>query len=159
MQQSIDQGLTIREIYEVERDGKRVVLLEIPAAPQGIPISWKGDYPARAGESLVPLSLDKLDEIRQQPINMDWTAEVLPNATLDHLDRAAILRARQGFAERYPRLAEQIERWDDTTFLEKARLTLNGGITRTAILLLGKDTSWHLLSPHPAEMTWKLTGP
>lgn len=159
VQQSIDQGLTIREIYEVEQDGKRMVLLEIPAAPQGIPISWKGDYRARAGESLVPLSLDKLDEIRQQTINMDWTAAVLPNATLDHLDPAAILRARQGFAERYPRLAEQIERWDDTTFLEKARLTLNGGITRTAILLLGKDTSWHLLSPHPAEMTWKLTGP
>ena len=159
VQQSIDQGLTIREIHEVEQDGKRVVLLEIPAAPQGIPISWKGDYRARAGESLVPLSLDKQDEIRQQTINMDWSAEVLPDATLDHLDPAAILRARQGFAERYPRLAEQIEGWDDVTFLEKARITLNGGITRTAILLLGKYTSWHLLTPHPAEMTWKLTGP
>ncbi len=159
VQQSIDQGLTIRDIYEVERDGKRVVLLEIPAAPQGIPISWKGDYRARAGESLVPLSLDKQDEIRRQTINMDWSAEVLPDATLDHLDPAAILRARQGFVERYPRLAEQVERWDDVTFLEKARITLNGGITRTAILLLGKYTSWHMLSPHPAEMTWKLTGP
>lgn len=71
VQHSIDQGLTIREIYEVEREGKRVVLLEIPAAPQGIPISWKGDYRARAGESLVPLSLDKQDEIRQQTINTD----------------------------------------------------------------------------------------
>ncbi|MDT0202398.1 RNA-binding domain-containing protein [Nocardioides sp. AE5] len=159
VQQSIDQGLTIREIHEVDVDGKRVVLLEIPAAPQGIPISWKGDYRARAGESLVPLSLDKQDEIRQQTINLDWSAEILPDATLDHLDPAAILRARQGFAERYPRLAEQIEHWDDVTFLEKARITLNGGITRTAILLLGKYTSWHLLSPHPAEMTWKLTGP
>lgn len=158
VQQSIDQGLTIREIYEVERDGKRVVLLEIPAAPRGIPISWKGDYRARAGESLVPLSLDKQDEIRQQTINMDWTAEVVPTATLDHLDPAAILRARQGFAERYPRLAEQVDRWDDVTFLDKARLTLDGGITRTAILLLGKDTATHLLSPHPAELTWKLTG-
>ena len=158
MQQSIDQGLTIREIYEVERDGKRVVLLEIPAAPRGIPISWKGDYRARAGESLVPLSLDKQDEIRRQTINMDWTAEVVPTATLDHLDPAAILRARQGFEERYPRLAEQVEHWDDVTFLDKARLTLDGGITRTAILLLGKDTATHLLSPHPAELTWKLTG-
>lgn len=158
VQHSIDQGLTIREIYEVERDGKRVILLEIPAAPQGIPISWKGDYRARAGESLVPLSLDKQDEIRQQTINMDWTAEVVPNATLDHLDPEAILRARQGFAERYPRLADQIQGWDDTTFLDKARLTLDGGITRAAILLLGKNTAAHLVSPHPAELTWKLTG-
>lgn len=158
VQQSIDQGLTIREIYDVERDGKRVVLLEIPAAPQGIPISWKGDYRARAGESLVPLSLDKQDEIRRQTINTDWTAEVIPNATLDHLDPAAILRARQGFAERYPRLADQINSWDDPTFLDKARLTLDGGITRAAILLLGRNTATHLLSPHPAELTWKLTG-
>lgn len=158
VQHSIDQGLTIREIHELERDGKRVVLLEIPAAPQGIPISWKGDYRARAGESLVPLSLDKQDEIRQQTINMDWTAEVVPTATLDHLDPEAILRARQGFAERYPRLAEQIQTWDDPTFLDKARLTLDGGITRTAILLLGRNTATHLVSPHPAELTWKLTG-
>lgn len=136
-----------------------MVLLEVPAAPQGIPISWKGDYRARAGESLVPLSLDKQDEIRQQTINTDWTAEVLPNATLDHLDAGAILRARQGFAERYPRSAEQIAAWDEATFLDKARLTLDGGITRAAVLLLGKHTASHLLSPHPAELTWKLTGP
>lgn len=158
VQQSIDQGLTIREIHEVEYDDKRVVLVEIPAAPQGIPISWKGDYRARAGESLVPLSLDKLDQIRQQTINSDWTAAVVPAATLSHLDPAAMLRARQGFAERYPRLAEKVEAWDDATFLDKARLTLDGGVTRAAILLLGKDTATHLLSPHPAELTWKLTG-
>lgn len=32
--QSIDQGLTIREVYEVTIDGERVVLLEVPAAPE-----------------------------------------------------------------------------------------------------------------------------
>ena len=102
VQQSIDQGLTIREIYEVEYQGKRVVLAEIPAAPAGIPISWKGDYRARAGESLAPLSLDKLDQIRQRGLAADWTAVVVPEATLDHLDPEALTRARQGFAERYP---------------------------------------------------------
>ena len=76
--QSIDQGLTIREVYEVTIDGKRVVLLEVPAAPRGIPISWKGDYRARAGESLVPLSLDKLDEVRRQTIGADWRASSCP---------------------------------------------------------------------------------
>ena len=39
-----DPSLTIREIHELDRDGRRVVLAEIPAAPRGIPISWKGDY-------------------------------------------------------------------------------------------------------------------
>lgn len=157
--QSIDQGLTVREVYEVMHSGKRVVLLEVPAAPRGIPISWKGDYRARAGESLVPLSLDKLDQIRHQSISTDWTAVPLPDATLDHLDPEAILRARQGFAERYPRLVEELVEWDDATFLSKIRLIIDGQITRAAVILLGKFTSSHLLSPHMAEMSWKLSGP
>ena len=158
--QSIDQGLTVREVYEVMHSGKRVVLLEVPAAPRGIPISWKGDYRARAGESLVPLSLDKLDEIRRQTISADWSAVVVPDATLAHLDPAAITRARQGFTERYASRipAADIEAWDDATFLAKARLTRDGQITRAALLLLGADTSTHLLTPHPAQMTWKLVG-
>ncbi|MEZ5592531.1 MAG: hypothetical protein R3F53_18235 [Gammaproteobacteria bacterium] len=41
-------------------------MFEIPAAPLGMPIAWKGHYHARAGESLTHLGLDKLDEIRQQ---------------------------------------------------------------------------------------------
>lgn len=158
--QSIDQRLTIREVYEVAIDDKRVVLLEVPAAPRGIPISWKGDYRARAGESLVPLSLDKLDEIRRQTIGADWTAVVVREATLDHLDSDAIARARQGFTERYAQRipASAIAAWDDATFLSKARLTRDSLITRAALLLLGADTSTHLLTPHPAQLTWELVG-
>lgn len=158
--QSVDQRLTVREVYEVEHSGKRVVLLEVPAAPRGIPISWKGDYRARAGESLVPLSLDKLGEIRRQTISADWSAVVVSEATLAHLDPAAIARARQGFTERYASRipAGDIGAWDDATFLAKARLTRDGQITRAALLLLGADTSTHLLTPHPAQMTWKLVG-
>lgn len=158
--QSIDQGLTVREVYEVTHSDKRVLILEVPAAPRGIPISWKGDFRARAGESLVSLSLDKLDEIRRQTIIADWSAVVVPSATLAHLDPAAIMRARQGFAERHASRipSADIEAWDDTTFLAKARLTRDGQLTRAAILLLGAETSTHLLTPHPAQMTWKLVG-
>lgn len=160
VQQGIDQGLTIREVYEIERDGKRVVLLEIPAAPRGIPISWKGHFHARAGESLSPLSLDKLDQIRNQTIGADWTAVVVEDATIGHLDPAAITRARQGFSERHASRipAEDIATWDDETFLTKARLIRDGGMTRAAVLLLGAHTSAHLLTPHLAQLTWKLVG-
>ena len=160
IQQSIDQGLTLREIYELEYHGKRVVLAEIPAAPAGIPISWKGDFRARAGESLAPLSLDKLDQIRNQTIGTDWTAVVVAGATTAHLDQAAIARARQGFTDRHAARipASEIAAWDAATFLARARLTRDGGVTRAALLLLGADTSTHLLSPHPAQLTWKLVG-
>ena len=56
------------------------------------------------------------------------------------------------------RLRDQIYDWDDATFLDKARLARDGGLTRAAILLLGKYTSTHLLSPHMAEVSWKLVG-
>lgn len=160
VQQSTSTGLTIREIYELDLPEGRVVMLEIPAAPQGIPIAWKGDYRARAGQSLVPMSMDKLDEIRGNTISSDWTAVAVPEASVAHLDRAAIARARKGFAERHSSRipGDDIDAWDDSTFLEKAGLTRDGRITRAALLLLGSGTSHHLLNPHPAEMTWKLVG-
>ena len=160
IQQSIDQGLTIREIHEVDRDRARVVLLEIPAAPRGIPISWKGHYYARAGDSLVPLSLDKSDEIRGQTFAHDWTAVTVREATLADLDPAAMVRARRGFIERHvPRIpASDVAAWDDAMFLARAKLTREGRITRAALLLLGSDDARHLLSPHLAQLTWSLRG-
>jgi ATP-dependent DNA helicase RecG len=90
-----------------------VLLFEIPGAPQGIPIAWKGHYYARAGESLVSLGLDKLDEIRRQTLAQDWTAQVVPGATLDDLDEAAVRKARDSFARKYAnRLpAGEVESW------------------------------------------------
>ncbi len=85
---------------------------------------------------------------------------VLEGATIADLDPAAIARARQGFAERHATRisAEEIATWDDATLLARARLTRNGGITRAAMLLLGADTSTHFLTPHLAQLTWKLVG-
>lgn len=86
----------------------------------------------------------------------NWTAKIIPGATLDHLDPAA--RARQGFAERNPRLADQIAGWHDATFLATARLTHDGHITRVTLLLLGRNVAAHVLSPHMVEPRWKLAG-
>ncbi len=158
--ESAEPSATFSEILELAHPDGRVLLLKVPPAPRGIPIAWKGHYYARSGESLDSLHLSKLDEIRAQTLATDWTAVVVPSATIDHLDPAAIARARQGFTERYsPRIrAEDVAAWDDATFLARARLTRDGGITRAALLLLGADTSTHLLSPHPAQLTWKLVG-
>lgn len=68
---------TFREIHEIDDSAGRVLLMEIPATPRGIPIAWKGHYYARAGESLVSLPLDKLDEIRRQTADHDWSAVIV----------------------------------------------------------------------------------
>ena len=45
---------------------------------------------------------------------------------------------------------------NDETFLNKAKITINGKITRTAILLLGKSESEHYITPAVAQISWIL---
>ena len=153
-------GITFRHIHDLKTPDGRVILFEIPAAPRGMPIAWNGHYYARAGESLTALGMDKLDEMRQQTLATDWTAQIVPDATLDHLDEAALRKAREGFGRKHANrfTAEEIASWPISAFLDRARLTQDGRITRAALLLLGKAESSWLLSPHMAQMAWKLEG-
>jgi ATP-dependent DNA helicase RecG len=158
--QGTEPSITLRQIHELHHPAGRVLLFEIPAAPRGMPIAWKGHYHARAGESLTSMGLDKLDEIRQQTLMADWTAQRLPQVTLAHLDDEALKVAREAFAKKYAnRFAlGDVMAWPVQTFLERARLTQEGQLTRTTLLLLGKAEAAHWLLPHPAQLTWKLEG-
>ncbi len=152
---------TFRDIHELIVPEGRIVLFEIPPAPRGMPIGWNGHYFARNNESLSALSIAKLDEIRAQGAADDWSAVVCEAASLADLEPAAIVKAREIYLVSNSQRLEPaiIQGWDDATFLDKAKLTIRGGITRAALLLLGRDESTHLLNPHVAEMTWKLEGP
>ena len=156
-----EPSITFRDIHELETPEGRVLLFEIPPAPMGMPIAWQGHYFARAGESLTGLGLDKQDAIRRQTDATDWSVQLVPNATLDHLDPEAVSKARESFAKKYANRFEpdEVMGWPLATFLDRAKLTLDGKMTRAAILLLGKEEAAPLLSPHPAQLTWKLEGP
>lgn len=156
-----EPSITFRDIHELETPEGRVLLFEIPPAPMGMPIAWQGHYFARAGESLTGLGLDKQDAIRRQTDATDWSVQLVPNATLDHLDPEAVSKARESFAKKYANRFEpgEVMGWPLATFLDRAKLTLDGKVTRAALLLLGKEEAAPLLSPHPAQLTWKLEGP
>lgn len=153
--------VTFRNIHELAHSDGRVILFEIPAAPRGMPIAWKGHYYARAGESLTHLGLDKLDAIRQQTQTSDWSAQFVAQASVNDLYQPALQKARNSYARKYSNRfpAEEVMGWSVATFLDRARLTYDGQITRTTLLLLGKPEAAYLLSPHPVQMTWKLEGP
>ena len=155
-----EPSITFRNIHELQDTNGRVILFEIPPALKGMPISWKGHYYARAGESLTNLGLDKLDEIRQQTMFSDWSAQIIPDATISHLDETALHKARESFGRKYANRfsSDEISHWSLPVFLDRARLTQDRKLTRTALLLLGKPESAYFLSPHPAQMTWKLEG-
>lgn len=158
--QATEPRITLRNIHVLQHPDGRVVLMEVPPAPRGMPIAWKGHYYARAGESRISLGLDKLDEIRAQTALQDWSAQVVPQATLDDLDPAAVQKAKEAFALKHANRfsSNDVMTWPLGVFLDRARITQGGQVTRTALLLLGKPESAYLLSPHPAQITWKLQG-
>ncbi len=151
-------GLTFQEIYELKIPEGRVLMFQIPSAPAGMPTSWKGHYYGRDGESLTSLSMQEIETIRHQIEALDWSAQICAEATVDDLDAEALNIARTKFQEKHAgtRLGQDVEQWDDMTFLDKAKLTRNGKLTRTTILLLGKPEAAHYLNPHPVQITWKL---
>ena len=155
-----EPSTTFREIHELQHKKGRVVMMEVPASPVGLPIAWKGHYYARAGSSLTSLGIDKQDQIRNQTLGVDWTAQIVEEAMPRNLDPAAIAKAREAFAEKHSnRISiDEVNRWNLPSFLERARLTRDGKITRAALLLLGKDETSALLSPHMAQLTWDLRG-
>ena len=148
---------TFRDIYELEVEGRRVLMFQIPAAPRGIPMAWQGHFYARRGESLVALDMSKYEEIRRQTTGFDWSSQIVDGATIADLDEKAIKEAREGYKEHYPNQKKEVDAWSDEVFLNKAKLTIDGKITNTAILLLGKPESLHYIN-HIGEIVWRLAG-
>lgn len=148
---------TFRDIFELKVDGKRVLMFQVPAAPRGIPISWKGHFYARRGESLVALDIAKYEEIRRQTVDEDWSKQIVKEASINDLDNEAIAQAREGYKQHYPKQKKEVDGWSDEVFLNKAKLTIDGKITKAAILLLGKPETVHYLN-HIGEIVWRLAG-
>ena len=104
---------------------------------------WKGIAYGRNGESLKPLNQAKQDAIRQQPPIPDWTAQLVPNATIEDLDDLAIATAKVMFkkvhSSKIP--ATEVDAWSNEEFLSHSNMMRDGQLTRASILLLGKPIS------------------
>lgn len=138
------------------KEGKEVIILEIPSAPKGMPVSWKGFKYGRDGESLVALNDNEFERIKNQVKKEDWSAQIINDATVDDLSKEAIKEARKRFLQKNKKLKDEISSWSDEVFLNKAKITIKGKITNTAILLLGKPESEHYINPARATITWIL---
>jgi len=148
--------LSFEDIHELQLPEGRVLMFQIPAALPGVPTSWKGHYYGREGASQAPLSLSKIEQIRGQAVQDDWSARICKSASLNDLDSAAVRFARKQYREKHPAQAEELDQWDDITFLNKAKVCSSGNITHTALVLLGKEESAHFLSPAVSHITWVL---
>lgn len=149
-------NISFIEIYSLEINNNRVIMFQVPAA-SGVPTNWKGFPYGRNGESLVPLSLNKIEQIKATA-NYDWSRQIIEEANIDNLDPYAIELARKHYKTKYKdtTLAEEVDQLSDIEFLNKAKITLNNKITYAAMLLLGKNDDDYLMNGYNSKMTWKL---
>lgn len=154
--EKINNRLTFIEIHELQTADGRVILFQIPPAPKGIPTAFGGFFFGRDGVSSGALNIEEIERIRKQVALSDWSMGICAGASVADLDHVAISKARENYKIKNPRLAEEVDQWDSMTFLNKAKLAVNGSITNTCLLLLGKPESEHYLAPAIARITWVL---
>jgi ATP-dependent DNA helicase RecG len=151
--------------FEFTANGVPVVVLQLQAA-NSTPVAFSGREWIRVGSHKKPLK-DYPEKERElwrllSGPAQDWTAQVCDGAKLDDLDPEAIRFARSEYLNKIKNdpkkqhLVGECPSWDDLTFLNKAKVCINGGITRTAIILLGRNEAEHFLSPGIARITWVL---
>ena len=152
------EGLDIEE-FITDDTKKKVWVISIPKHLPKRPVYAHDKAWQRIEDSLVELTLERLNAILDEPLftGSDWSAEIVPNATIDDLDEVAIAKARVMFKKVHNRIpAEEVNAWSVPEFLSNAGVMIDGGITRAAIILLGKPVSVFKLRPAVVRVTWSL---
>lgn len=150
------EGVDIEE-FITDDTQKKVWVIHIPKHFPRLPVYAYKKAWQRKKDSLVEMTPERMDAILSEPIaGKDWSAEIIPQATLQDLDPKAVRVAREKYKELHPHKIEEIDSWDDLTFLNKAHITRQGKITNTAIILVGKEESSHFISPAVCQIRWQL---
>ena len=150
------EGLDIDE-FVTDDTNRKVWVIHIPKHLPKRPVFAHNKAWQRIEDSLVEMTAERMSAILDEPIfsETDWSAQIVSDATIDDLDEVAIAKARMMFKKVHSRIPEaEVNAWTVETFLSKCGIMKNGGITRAAIILLGKYESAFKLRPAVAQVTW-----
>lgn len=152
------EGLDIDE-YLTDDTHKTVWVIHIPKHLPKRPVYAHDKAWQRIEDSLVELTPERMNAILDEPLvtDTDWSAVIVQNATIDDLDEVAIAKAKVMFKKVHNRIpAAEVNAWSVEEFLSNAGVMIDGGITRAAIILLGKPVSVFKLRPAVVRVTWSL---
>ena len=136
---------------------RKVWVIHIPKHLPKRPVFAHNKAWQRIEDSLVEMTTERMSTILDEPIfsETDWSAQIVSDATIDDLDEVAIAKARMMFKKVHSRIPEaEVNAWTVETFMSKCGIMKNGGITRAAIILLGKYESAFKLRPAVVQVTW-----
>jgi len=127
------------DIVELDCDGKRVLIFNIPSRPIGTPLEYQGRYLMRVGEQLVSMTPDRLkdiiDEGKESFLDQIAVNGLSGSEVLELLDTQSYFDLLD---KKYPS-----ERIHDLDYFEKDGLLIKEGstysITNLGALLFAKD--------------------
>jgi ATP-dependent DNA helicase RecG len=149
------EGFSVQEF--TTSDTKKVVwIFHIPKHQFRLPVYAHKKTWQRIDDNLLEMTKARLDAILTQvQANEDWSKVTIQDATIEDLDQAALQKARIEFKKRNPKYSNDVDHWNDVDFLNKSKLTIKGKITRTTLILLGKEESEHYLDSS-VKIRWNL---
>lgn len=149
------QNFSVKEY--ISSDSHKIIwVFNIPKHQFRLPVYAHKKTWQRIDDNLVEMTKSRLDSILTQvQINEDWSKEIVNDATILDLDKNAIQKARIEFKKRNPKYENEVDIWNDTDFLNKAKITIKSKITKTALILLGKEESEHFLDSS-VKIRWNL---
>lgn len=150
------EGLSIEE-FVTDDTNKRVWIIHIPRHLPRRPVLAHKKAWQRIEDSLVEMTNERMTAILEEPIYTakDWSAEIIPNATVNDHDEVAVAKARKMFKKVHDRIPEsEVNAWSVEEFLSNSGVMIDGKITRAAILLLGKPSAEYKLAPAVTQITW-----
>jgi ATP-dependent DNA helicase RecG len=111
--------------------------IEIITPPYSVPISLRGRYYYRSGSTKQELTGASLNEFLLKKSGKTWDDVIEPRANFDDIDEKAVNTFLKA-SENAGRLPEN-NGLSIPEFFEKLRLTENGQLKRSALILFGKD--------------------
>ena len=152
------EGLDIEE-FTTDDTNRKVWVIHIPKHLPKRPVFAHNKAWQRIEDSLVEMTAERMSAILDEPIvgEIDWSAQIVDNATITDLDEVAIAKARMMYKKVHNRIPEiEINEWSVEEFLSNSGIMIDGKLTRSAIILLGKPASVYKLRPAVVQITWTL---
>ena len=119
---------------QIDHPDGRVLIFHVPEHPVGNPVKADGIYWERQGDSLVPMSEDRLRSILAEA-GHDFSADICPNAVMADLDPKAIEEFRQRWIKKSGN--QGLAALSVEQLLNDIEATVDGRLTYAALILFG----------------------
>jgi ATP-dependent DNA helicase RecG len=124
-------------IEEANHQGRRILIVHVPARLPGTAWEHRGRYLRRAGDDLVAIPADELRGMFAEA-GPDFSASLL-DAGMEAMHPEAVAEFRRRWARRSDN--RRIGEWSDAELLANAELVQDGRITVAALVLMGSASA------------------